>query len=174
MKTKYIAGCLVASLVGAELCESKDFNFADKRSLSLEPRSINALAGNPHTHFELDTGFRATTVAPFSVTGGQQADDAFRLHIYPTSAGFKLLGHPVSADWDGTPAQSMYGFYADVESLTSALSSKLELPPAQIEAILRMANAGNVQEIGGSRTTVLRLFQRIQLEELGMSYRPID
>jgi hypothetical protein len=174
MKTKYIAGCLVVSLVGAEICEAKDLRFAYEHSLSLEPRSINTLAGNPHTHFELDTGFRPTTVSPISASGGQRAYESFRLFIYPVDSGFKLIGCPVAADWDGTPAQSMYGFYPDAESLADALSSKVELPPTQIQAIRRTAVAGNIQEIGGSRTPVIRLFQRSQLQELGMSYRPID
>jgi hypothetical protein len=171
MKKKHIAGCLAVSLVGAEFCESKDHR--SEHALSLEPGSTNTLVGNPHTHFEPYTEFRATTTAPLSVSGGQGAEESFRLFIYPANSGSKLIGHPVSADLNGTPAQSMYGFCPSVESLTDVLS-KAELPPLQIDAIRRSAIAGNVQEIGGSRSPVIRLFSRGQLEEIGMSFRPVD
>jgi hypothetical protein len=58
LKTAYLAGYLAISVAGAELCESKELQFNDNHLLSLEPRNFNTLAGNPHTHFELDTELR--------------------------------------------------------------------------------------------------------------------
>jgi hypothetical protein len=173
MKPSYIAGCLIISLVGAEICESKDLLFADEHSLSFGRRSTNTLVGNPHTHFELDTEDRATTAAPFSVSGGQQAEEMFRLFVHPAASGFKLIGHPVSPEPDGRPSQSMYGVCSNVESLSDVLL-KAELPSPQIDAIRRTAIAGNTQEIGGSHSPVMRLFRRSQLEQIGMAFRPLD
>jgi hypothetical protein len=174
VKTSYIAGCLVISLVGAELCEANDFHFLGDHLLSLEPRTFNTLAGNPHTHFELDTEFRPTTVAPISVSGGQQAEEMFRLFIYPASSGFKLIGQPTSPEPAGRAPQPMYGFYPTVESLTEVLSANADVSAPQLEAIHRIALEGGVQEIGGSHSPVIRLFRRRQLERLGMNFRPVD
>jgi hypothetical protein len=173
MKTSYIAGCLAVFVVGAEICESRDLPFTDEHSLSLGPRSTTTLVGNPHTHFELDTEVRATTAAPFSVSGGQQAEEMFRLFIHPAASGFNLIGHPVSPEPDGRPSQRMYGFCSNVQSLAYLLL-KAALPLPQIDAIRRTAIAGNIQEIGGSRSPVIRLFRRSQLVQIGMTFRPID
>ena len=174
MKTAYLAGCLAISVVGAELCESKDFQFNDSHLLSLEPGNFNTLAGNPHTHFELDTEVRPMATAPISVSGGQQAEEMFHLFIYPANSGFKLVGRPTSPEPDGRPAQPMYGFRPTVESLVEVLSEKAHVSLPQAEAIRRTALEGGIQEIGGSHSPVVRLFGRRQLEQLGMSFRPID
>jgi hypothetical protein len=172
MKTNYIAGCLVVFVVGAELCESKEMRFPDHRTLSVEPRNASTLSWNPHTHFERDTEVRATTVAPFSVSGGQRAEEMFRLFIYPAASGFRLVGQPISPEPDGSPSQSMYGFCPTVESLAEMLT--WELPSSQIDVIRRTAIAGNIQEIGGSRSSVIRFLRRSQLENIGLTFRPID
>jgi len=98
----------------------------------------------------------------------------FRLFIYPAASGFKLIGYPVSAEPDGTPPQLMYGFSPNIESLTELLSSKVELPTAQIENARRWAIAGSVQEIGGSHSPVIRLFRRFEMDRLGLTFRPLE
>jgi hypothetical protein len=173
MKTSHIAGCLAVFVVGAELCESKEMRFPDDRTLSIEPRNASTLAWNPHTHFELDTEVRETTVAPISVSGGQRTEEMFRLFIHPAASGFNLFGYPVSPEPDGRPSQSMYGFCSNLESLTDVLL-KADLQSPQIDAVRRTAIAGNIQEIGGSRSPIIRFFRRSQLEHIGLTFRPLD
>jgi hypothetical protein len=98
----------------------------------------------------------------------------FRLFIYPAASGFKLIGYPVSAEPDGTASQLMYGFSPSVESLTELLSSKVELATVQIEDVRRSAIAGSIQEIGGSHSPVMRRFRRIEMERLGLTFRPLE
>jgi hypothetical protein len=174
MKPNRLAGCLVVFVVGAELCESREMRFADDRTLSVEPRYASALAWNPHTHFELDTDDRATTVAPLVASGDQRSEERFRLFIYHTASGFRIEGYPVPAEIDGTSPQLIYGFRPSVEALTEVLSSQLGLPTSQIEDVQRTAVAGMIQEIGGSHSPATRLFRRSQLEQIGMTFRPID
>lgn len=174
MKTSCLAGCLAVSLVGMEICESKEIHFVDDRTVSsIQPRSTNTLAWNPHTHFELDTEVRATT-AVLIFASGHQVEEVFRLFIHPAASGFKLIGYPVSAEPDGTTPQLMYGFCPSIESLTELLLSKAGLPTAQIENVRRSAIAGSVQEIGGSHSPVMRLFRRIEMERIGLTFRPLE
>jgi hypothetical protein len=174
MKSGYLVGCLAASLVGSELCESTEMQIPDTHTLSIEPRSVTTLAWNPHTHFELDTEERTTTVAPLSATGGQHLEEMFHLFIHPAGSGFRLVGNPMSPQPDGRAPQAMYGFCPNVDALVEVLTNKAELPPAQIDAVRRVAISGGVQEIGGSHSPVTRLFRRSQLEQIGMNFRPIE
>lgn len=174
MKKGYVAGCLVFSLAGTELAESKEISLANARKTDVQSQSTATLAWNPHVHFELDTEVRATTAVPIFASGHQHSEERFRLFIQPVTLGFKLIGHLMPSEMDGTSQQHMYGFSPSIESLTEVLSSKLGIPTGQIEAIRRTAIEGGVQEIGGSRSPILHLFRRTELERAGMSFRPPD
>jgi len=174
MKTSCLAGCLAVSLVGVELCESKEIRFADNQTTSAHSRSTDTLAWNPHTHFELDTEIRMTTAAPILASGNQSAEEMFQLFIYPVTPGFKLVGYPVRSEMDSTSPQPMYGFCESVEVLTVRLASKLGLQQSQIENIRRTAAAGSLQAIGGSHSPIVRLFRRSELVCIGMTRKDTD
>jgi hypothetical protein len=73
----------------------------------------------------------------------------------------------------GYVPQAMYGFCSDAEELTGVLS-RLACSPEQIENIKRGVLQGVEQEVGGSHSGVIRLFQRRDLERVGLTFRPPD
>jgi hypothetical protein len=86
--------------------------------------------------------------------------------------GFRLVGYPFN--FLVGDMQLMYGFCGDVDSLCELFSSKLGLPAKQMEAVRRTAVQGGVQEVGGSRSGAVRLFSRVALENLGMTFHLPD
>ena len=142
MKTGCLAGCLAVSLVGMEICESKEIYFEDDRTVKMiQPMSTNTLAWNPHTHFELDTEVRATTSAHIFAFGPSSRGNVPSLHI---SRCIRFQTHRLSS-FGGAGRNAS-------ATETELLSSKVELPTAQIENARRWAIAGSVQGIGGSHS----------------------
>ncbi len=97
------------------------------------------------------------------------SNESYRLFIHPSDSGFGLVGYPVPLGIEVTPPEPIYGFQPSIEALTALLASRLALPMAQIEAIRQTAIAGSVQEVGGSRSPVIRIFQRSELELAGLT-----
>jgi len=127
-----------------------------------------------HTHSEPRIEPQVNVTNSLAAAGSQHSGEMFRLFIYPAGSGFQLVGHPLDLKMNGASPQFMYGFCPSVKNLTELLASKLALPASQIEAIRRTADAGAVQEIGGSHSPVIRLFRRADLERAGMDFRPPD
>jgi len=172
-KKSYLAGLLVLPLGVAEICESEHPRFAVLTKPSLESGASYSLAGNPHIHYDVETGIYATTTSPFSLSGARHAEETFRLHVVPQQiGGFRLIAFPALNLCETSPSeiQNMYGFCETVGALSELLASRLGLPQSQLEAIQKTALAGLQQEIGGH--TAMRLFRQSELEILGMNFRP--
>jgi hypothetical protein len=172
-KKSYLAGLLILPLGAAEVIESEHPLLAALRQPSLESGTSYTLAGNPHTHCDVETGVCATTAAPFSASGARRAEEIFRLHVIPQqTGGIRLVAFPALNLWVTAPSetQNMYGFCETVDALCELLASRLGLPQSQLEALRKTAVAGGREEIGGY--TAMRIFRRSALERLGMSFRP--
>jgi hypothetical protein len=169
-----IAGAAAVSLLFYECAEMKEpAKFFRAPYTAIDARE-GALAPCNHTHSELRIESHPNVRNSLAASGGQRSKEMFRLFIHPTGPGFELVGHPSDLMMNGLAPQLMYGFCPSVGNLIELLASKLELPAAQIEAIRRTADAGTVQEVGGSHSPVVRLFQRADLERIGMNFRPPD
>lgn len=172
-KKSYLAGLLVLPLGAVEVIQSEHPQLVALKGPSVESGVSYTLAGNPHTHIDIETGVYATTVSPFSASGARHVQETFRLHVIPQqTGGFRLVAFPALNLWATSPAeiQNMYGFCETVEALTELLASRLGLPQSQLEAIRETALRGGQQEIGGYN--VMRIFRRSELERLGMNFRP--
>jgi hypothetical protein len=172
-KKSYLAGLLILPLGVAEVIESEHPRFTALMEPSVESGTSYTLAGNPHTHSDVETGIYATTASPFSVSGARHTEETFRLHVIPQqTGGFRLLAFPALNLWVTSPAeiQNMYGSCETVEALTDLLASRLGLPQSQLAAIRKTALEGGQQEIGGY--TAMRVFRRSELERLGLNFRP--
>lgn len=64
-KRAYLAGLLILPLGVAEIFESEHPLFLALKEPSLESGASYSLAGNPHTHCDIETEGYATTVSAF-------------------------------------------------------------------------------------------------------------
>jgi hypothetical protein len=88
-----LAGLLVLPLGVVEIAEFEHPRFVALKEPSLESGPSHSLAGNPHTHRDIETGVYATTASPFSISGARHEEETFRLHVIPQqTAGFHLRG----------------------------------------------------------------------------------
>lgn len=98
-------------------------------------------------------------------------DDVFTLSIYPNSAGgVNLFGRPAFS-FDSSP-EPMFGRSKNIGALAALLSEQLPIP--QVEAVRRDLLNGKEVHVGGSASSVFRVFNRRELEQLNMSFRPLD
>jgi hypothetical protein len=172
-KKSYLAGLLILPLGAAEVIESEHPPLGALRQPSLESGTSYTLAGNPHTHCDIDAGGYATTASPFFASGARHEEETFRLRVIPQqNGGTKLVAFPALNLWVTSPSeiQNMYGFCETEDTLSELLASRLGLPKSHLEAIRKTAVAGGQQEIGGY--TAMRIFRRSELERLGMNFRP--
>jgi hypothetical protein len=169
-----IAGAAAISLLFYEMADVKEpAKFFRAPYTGIDAKE-SALAPCNHTHSELRIESQVNVTNSLAASGSQRSEEKFRLFIHPASMGFQLVGHPLDSKMNGAFPQFMYGFCPSVGDLTELLASNLELPTGQIDAIRRTAVAGEVQEIGGSHSPVIRLFRRGELERIGMNFRPPD
>jgi hypothetical protein len=168
-KKAAIAGLVVLPILTAEVVEAD--HHPPIGLPAFDSRASHSLATIPHTHFEVQDGTLPVVTNPFSVSGGQRMDDVFTLSIYPASTGgANLFGRPAgSLD---SSSQPMFGHSQDIDALATLLSE--QLPTPQVEAVRRGLLDEQEAHIGGSGGAVVRVFSRRELEQLNMSFRPLD
>ena len=186
-KNPYLAGLLAASVGVAELAEAgENPRLMSKSEPAIDSAPADSIAGNPHTHNDLERREYMAATAPSSASGNR-SDDSFQLSVVSQRDGILLIGSPF-ANYRRTPSrgplsslrkpeyefekQRMYRKFGDIEGLIGLLASRPEFPQAQLDGIRRNALAGGLQVIGGY--TQNRIFGRRFLEELGMNFRPPD
>jgi len=172
-KKSYLVEVLILALGVAEVIESEHPRFVALKEPSFESGVRYTLAGNPHSHCDVETGVHATTASPFSASGARHEEETFRLHVIPQqTGGISLVAFPALNLWVTSPLeiQNMYGFCETVDALSELLASRLGLPQSQLAAIRKTAVSGGQQEIGGY--TAMRIFRRSELERLEMNFRP--
>src|SRR5580700_6703281 len=136
MNNRDLAALAILPMGIALVFESAEHQFVTVRETAVESYSTT-LADNLHIHSEVADS-SPTTAFPYFVSGGQRWRDRYALHARPQGNGFQLIGYPRSGDPNAKP-QMMVGFSANVDSLIDLLVSHLDLPPAQIDAVRRIA-----------------------------------
>ena len=203
-KKAVVAGLLAPLVVAAEVVEAAKRSVsglpakasarnADRHrpesAKAFDSSSNDMLNANPHTHLDLEPEVYATAEAPFSASGSQRNSDSFQLIITPRSPGVSLVGQPfgnfraiaasgplsslLQPEFEAEPPQRMYAHFASVDELIHLLASATNLQPGHLAAIRRTALEGTLQVIGG-HYGAMRLFDRQNLEALGITYRPLD
>jgi hypothetical protein len=184
--TRSLAGLLGLALAGTELPKGESLTESANHGTAIRSTQTGTLAGNPHTHFEIDAESGPTTANPIFASGAY-ADDRFALHVSRANYGFWLIGIPRFTRKQeqeamdlmtgrlllptGRSEPSIRGYCLTAERLKAVLTC-LGRPPEQVEATLRNVLSGDELEIAGDGVPLT--FSRATLEGIAVNFRPSD